>query len=68
QILEDMSYFHFLSNQSLVFDLSGHSNFLFPEVRALGVQVIGYQGLQKLALQTHTQKMKEFQASLLRGR
>ena len=37
--LEDMSYFHFLSSQSMVFDLSGHSNFLFQEVKALGVRV-----------------------------
>ena len=43
QTLDDMSYFHFLSNQSMVFDLSGNSNFLFEEVKALGVEVVDYQ-------------------------
>ncbi len=40
QILEDMSYFHFLSDHSCVFDLSRRSNFLFKEVKALGVEVV----------------------------
>lgn len=40
QTLEDMSYFHFLSNQSMVFDLSGNSNFFFDEVKALGVEAV----------------------------
>ncbi|MCB0378865.1 MAG: hypothetical protein KDD33_10260 [Bdellovibrionales bacterium] len=42
QILDDMSYFHFLSNRSIVFDLAGASNFLFKEVRALGVELVPF--------------------------
>lgn len=47
QIIEDMSYFHFLSTQSLVIDLSGQSNFHFSEVKALGVDVIEYSVVQE---------------------
>lgn len=43
--LDDMSYFHFLSTQSMVFDLNGRSNFLFKEVKALGVEVIEFKPL-----------------------
>ena len=41
--LEDMSYFHFLSNQSLVFDFSGHSNFAFSDLEQLGVKVVSFK-------------------------
>ena len=43
QILDDMSYFHFLSQRSLVFDLVGNSNFMFKEVKALGVGVVTFR-------------------------
>lgn len=43
QTLEDMSYFHFLSSNSMVFNLAGKSNFLFNEVKALGVNVVEAQ-------------------------
>lgn len=45
QILDDMSYFHFLSNKSIVFDLSGQSNFLLKEVKALGVDLVDFDDL-----------------------
>lgn len=48
QILEDMSYFHFLSTNSMVFDFSGQSNFLFKEVRALGVDVFDFAQIQEV--------------------
>lgn len=47
QIIEDMSYFHFLSTHSFVFDLSAQSNFHFAEVKALGVEVIGFPTIQE---------------------
>jgi|GEM_PF-7048079 len=40
EVLEDMSYFHFLSARSTVFDMSGGSNFQYEEVKALGVHLI----------------------------
>jgi hypothetical protein len=59
QTLDDMSYFHFLSANSLVFDLVGESNFLFKEVKALGVGVMGFPELQKLWTQTLRTKIGE---------
>ncbi len=46
QIIEDMSYFHFLSDHSCVFDLSRTSNFLFKEVKALGVEVVEFRTIE----------------------
>ena len=51
QTLDDMSYFHFLSSQSIVFDLSGNSNFLFKEVKALGVSVTEHKVIAQLQKQ-----------------
>lgn len=47
QILDDMSYFHFLSTQSMVFDIASSSNFLFKEVKALGVDVVSSEQIQE---------------------
>lgn len=47
QTLEDISYFHFLSNQSIVFDFSGRSNFSFKEVAALGVESVNFKVLSE---------------------
>ena len=43
QTLEDMSYFHFLSSKSMVFNAIGESNFLFKEIRALEVSVTDFE-------------------------
>lgn len=48
QTLEDMSYFHFLSTNSMVFDFSGQSNFLFKEVRALGVDLFTHEQISEV--------------------
>jgi len=47
QTLEDMSYFHFLSSQSIVYDLSGRSNFFFDEVIALGVTLTEFSWVKE---------------------
>lgn len=39
-VLSDISYFHFLSQRSLVLNLVGISNFPFQEVSALGTEVV----------------------------
>ena len=57
QTLEDMSYFHFLSNSSLVFDFSGRSNFMFKEVKALGVNVFDFEQLNQLQKQKVAEKL-----------
>ncbi len=59
QTLEDMSYFHFLSSNSLVFDLIGESNFLFREVEALGVEVMGFPSIQEIWIQHLRRRVSE---------
>lgn len=59
QILDDMSYFHFLSPQSMVFDLVGQSNFLFKEVRALGVGVTDFSKVSQVWSQRLLFNLKE---------
>jgi len=39
-VLSDISYFHFLSQRSLVLNMVGDSNFPFQEVSALGTEVV----------------------------
>ena len=63
QILEDMSYFHFLSNHSIVFDLSGRSNFLFKEVKALGVDLVENKTLEDISFNMHVKLIKEYKLS-----
>lgn len=58
QTLDDMSYFHFLSSQSMVFDLSGQSNFLFQEVDALGVGVTRFEPILEAWSQQIAEKIK----------
>ena len=43
-----MSYFHFLSSQSMVFDMVGSSNFAFDEVRALGVKTMEFSKIRQV--------------------
>ncbi len=57
--LEDMSYFHFLSSKSIVFDLSGRSNFLFKEVKALGVTVAEFEPVREIWAQVIAKSLKE---------
>ncbi len=59
QTLEDMSYFHFLSGNSMVFDLAGESNFLFEEVKALGVEVIKSQEFSEVYTQILADELKK---------
>jgi hypothetical protein len=59
QTLEDMSYFHFLSNKSIVFDLSGQSNFLFKEVIALGVNLTSYENIREIWLHCLRQRVQK---------
>ncbi len=59
QTLEDMSYFHFLSSRSIVYDMSGRSNFLFKEVKALGVTVADYSRLQTIWAAVLRQRIQE---------
>ncbi len=59
QTLEDMSYFHFLSSRSMVFNLAGQSNFLFDEVKALGVNVVEYDELSKVYFQMLEAEIKK---------
>ena len=40
-VLSDISYFHFLSQRSLVLNLVGDTNFPFQEVSALSTEVVG---------------------------
>ncbi|MCJ8277763.1 MAG: hypothetical protein HRT44_10400 [Bdellovibrionales bacterium] len=64
QTLDDMSYFHFLSSQSLVFDIVGSENFLFKEVRALGVEIVEFEHIQKQLVETYAVKIKDFARDL----
>ena len=57
QVLDDMSYFHFLSQRSTVFDLCRKSNFLFPEVKALGVRVIEEKDLSERQTKAYLEKI-----------
>ncbi len=51
-VLSDISYFHFLSQRSLVLNLVGTSNFPFQEVIALGTEVVDPDSLTDVR-QTH---------------
>lgn len=64
QTLEDMSYFHFLSTNSLVFDLVGESNFLFQEVEALGVEVMKFKGIRELWVKILGHKLDEIASKM----
>lgn len=63
QVLDDMSYFHFLSQRSTVFDLCGKSNFLFDEVKALGVPIIEEKSFRERQLNAYLQKIQQFDAA-----
>lgn len=60
QILDDMSYFHFLSSQSIVFDVVGSQNFLFKEVKALGVDIIENGSIVEQSQKAYLSKMEQF--------
>ena len=49
--LEDMSYFHFLSSKSMIFDLVGQSNFQYAEAKALGVGLVPFDDLLQSELE-----------------
>lgn len=63
QVLDDMSYFHFLSQRSTVFDLCRKSNFLFSEVKALGVRVIEEKELSERQTTAYLDKIQRFDAT-----
>ncbi len=64
QTLEDMSYFHFLSTKSLVFDLMGESNFLFKEVQDLGVEVMEFASLRQVWVKILSHKFDELASKM----
>lgn len=64
QTLEDMSYFHFLSTNSLVFDLMGNSNFLFKEVKALDVDVMPFPSIQEIWAKTLCHQVDEIASKM----
>ncbi len=64
QILEDMSYFHFLSSNSLVFDLVGDSNFLFKEVAALGVDIMAFATIREIWAEILARRVGELASNL----
>ena len=57
--IEDMSYFHFLSAKSMIFDLVGQSNFQYEEVRALGVGIVEHEILLNNELESSLNRIHE---------
>lgn len=45
--LSDLSYFHFLSVQSLVLEMTSGSNFPFSEVKALGTEIVSIDQIRE---------------------
>lgn len=60
QVIDDMSYFHFLSSRSMVFDIVGSTNFLFKEVGALGVDIVEFDTIQDLLKRIYLAKISQY--------
>ena len=58
EVIEDMSYFHFLSSKSMIIDLVGQSNFQYDDVKALGVGLIDFEILLNSEVQWILQRLK----------